>query len=54
MYLSFYIPVGGEIEYAPFIIFSAVYVICLIAAFLFVAKFVMKIDVANFTLPKLV
>ena len=51
MYLSFYIPVGGEIEYAPFIIFSAVYVICLIAAFLFVAKFVMKSDVANFTLP---
>ena len=51
MYLSFYIPVAGEIEYAPFIIFSSVYALCLLGAFLFVAKFILKIDVSYFALP---
>ncbi len=51
MYLSFYIPIGGEISYAPFIIFSSVYVACLIVAFLLTAKYIVKIDVSRFTLP---
>lgn len=51
LYLSFYIPVAGAIDYVPFVVFALVYTFCLMGAFILAAKFLLKIDVSKFSLP---
>lgn len=50
LYLSFYIPVAGPIDYVPFVIFALMYTLCLMAAFMLAARFIFRIDVSKFSL----
>ena len=52
LYLSFFVPTAGEIEYVPFMIFALTYTAFIIVGLMLVARFIMKIDASGFRLPK--
>ena len=50
LYLSFFIPTAGPMDYVPFVIFALTYTLLLLVGMILVAKYIMKVDVSRFAL----
>ncbi len=51
MFLSFYTPTAGELEYLPFMIFTFSYLLLFCVGMLLIAIFIFKVDVSRLKLP---
>lgn len=52
MFLAFFTPTAGAMPYIPYMIFMLIYVVLFVIVMMLIAKFLIKIDVTGFHLPK--